>query len=139
MSKRPYIIIVFGVHPTEEARTEMPKWLDTESNVKITEEYSFSLKITDKQMHSASVIIDLLSKKVVKNRYPEHYSDDVILKHYYDKYGDEIKRYIINFMLRNETKLTNTGNRDLPSTLSAPIDEPLVLDTSPSSLILGAE
>lgn len=138
-NKRPYLIISFIKRPNKDVKTELPKWYENEDSVDNIEDYSFATKVTDKQLVSASIIIDLLSKKIVKNRHSE-YDENEIVAYYHKKYGDEIKRFVINYVLRNETRFSRTGgDNTLPTSLDVPAIETLNLDTSNSSMILGAE
>lgn len=83
---RPFLVIDFFIRPT--GRTERKGWTKT-----YEEQPRVLLRISNKTLCRAHVIIDLVNDRVIKNRLRStgRLFDDEALNHYKNKYADAIR------------------------------------------------
>ena len=76
-------------NPTDQARTEVKGWMeDDESSIQVNESVKFSTNVSYKDICEATIVIDILEKKVTKNRYM---LDPIsVMQHYAEKYQKDI-------------------------------------------------
>jgi len=106
MSKtpQPYLIIKHTKTPVAGTKTEKAGWL---KNAELNEIVSFELAKTDyrgaptfkrKTMSESSVIIDLLKKDLVKNRF-EHVPTKDLVEFYFEKYAKKISEVLVRYAM----------------------------------------
>ena len=89
LRSRPHMIIKHLSRPAAHARTEIKGWKELdESYLKLEEIVSFSTKVHYKDIVESTIVIDILNKKVVKNRYG--LDDFKIMEHYSSKYEKDM-------------------------------------------------
>ncbi len=99
LSGRPFLAVKVYIGIEKGVRTENAGWNKQRENLDLKEEPLLLYRISDKTMQEASVIIDILHNKIVKNRYrraskevtPE-LLDEQILSHFKTKYHDLISQ-----------------------------------------------
>jgi hypothetical protein len=81
---RPFLVIDFFTKPT--VKTERPGWTAT---ARLVEHPRVVQRISHHTMRTATVIIDLLNERVIKNRLRDNGTmfDDEVLKHYRARYA----------------------------------------------------
>ena len=85
---RPFLIVNTVHRPAKAVRTEHKGWGNMPGNWDSLESVAVVDRVSDKNRRSATVIIDLLQKTLIHNRYSESPAADV-LKHYLDKYAGQ--------------------------------------------------
>lgn len=88
---RPFLIVDIYQVPNPRVRTNRKGWLNDPTNVTDKEHPTVVTRITDHHLRQASVIIDLLNDRVIKNRLV--FDNVVVLSQYKNKYADLISRY----------------------------------------------
>lgn len=104
LRNRPFMVVKYIFTPGDGERTESKNWGENakwNSNEHVTVED----RIKPKHEIEAHIIIDLLHKKLIKNRFPE--SDEEVLKYFYKKYNKEITQSV-EIWLRSKGKLGKT-------------------------------
>jgi hypothetical protein len=86
---RPFLVVELFIGPAAGVRTNKKGWNKNIDNVNITELPSVVNRISDKIMRRATIIIDILQNKIVKNREAGDH-DDEVLEFYKQKYSDTI-------------------------------------------------
>jgi hypothetical protein len=94
---RPYLIITHLAKPQPGAKTESKKFSESGMTY-LREQVVFSTKINKRDLHQASVIIDIHSRKIIKNRYGSDMDDDQILKHYFEKYNKDMSKFLMQYL-----------------------------------------
>ncbi len=88
---RPFLIITRHFSPSDGENTSVKDWGKT--GKKTLQEYiTIDNRVRDQHLVNATVIIDILQRRVVKSRFAE--SDDVVIKHYLTQYKDDIAKAI---------------------------------------------
>lgn len=105
---RPFLIITRHAKPSAGERTETKDWLETgkwqvEENVIIVD------RVTDKHLQSATVIIDILKRSIVKNRFTENEQSEVI-NHYLKEYSNHVVDGIGIWMKQKNSNIDNAKN-----------------------------
>jgi len=102
LSQRPFLIIDIYYVPARGAKTHMKNWTsvkgawDTQENPYVVD------RVTLKHSRRASVIIDILKRKMLKCRFDDAHSNEVF-NHFTNKYSEQIN-HAIN-MWRNKNGL----------------------------------
>lgn len=107
MSKnnRPYMVITHrqkpakGVHTNTKVTDEATRWEVTENMVILDRPPSSS------KSASASLVMDLLEGKVLKNRFAGEVSDTEIFTRYFEQYREDITEALKEWALRSPENL----------------------------------
>lgn len=97
--KFPYLVIETFHAARPDVRTEKKGWGNFQDNWSTNESPSLVYRISERNSRQASVIIDLVNKKLIKNRYTNTAPDDVI-KHYFSKHAANISQAIALFEMQ---------------------------------------
>jgi hypothetical protein len=95
LRQRPFLVIERYLVPAnrrglDRVKTERKNWMQDERNISVEEYPSVVDAIKTQHMASASLIIDILRDRVIKNRLNE--SDDAVLTLYKRKYSNIIEQ-----------------------------------------------
>lgn len=111
---RPFLIVTRHFLPSDGENTSIKDWGKT--GKKTLQEYiTIDNSIKNRYLIDATVIIDILQRKLVKSRFSEE--DDVVIKHYLEQYKDNIAKGIQQWMDYNRDKM-----EDFVSTLEEEMD-----------------
>lgn len=103
LSKRPFVIITNRYTPGPHAQTHQKGWAEKSGWV-INEELAIVDRIKPRHETYATVIIDVMEAKVLRNRL-QNAPDDTILTHYMTKYKAQIQQAVGTWMERlSQTK-----------------------------------
>lgn len=105
---RPFLIITRHASPSDGEKTESKDWLK-ESRWKVEEMVSIVDRVTNKHLSEATIIVDILKRSLVKNRFTEEEPSEV-LSHYLKTYKNHISEGI-SIWMRNKT--TNLGDAEI--------------------------
>lgn len=86
---RPFLLVTRLATPPEGARTENKEWYK-ESGWQVQEQISIVDKVEDKHLTSCTIILDILKRRLVKNRFQNEATTDEVIKHYLQVYKKEI-------------------------------------------------
>ena len=86
---RPFLVIDLYNAAADHVKTHVKGWIDEPKNWISRENPYVVDRIADKHRKQATVIIDLLNKKLVKNRFSGTPGEEVIA-HYQQKYSSQI-------------------------------------------------
>lgn len=84
---RPFLVITQHTTPAQGENTSLKDWGKT-GKKNLQEMVSIVDSIKDSHIVQATVIIDILKRKVVKSRYPD--ADEEVLKHYLTQYKSQV-------------------------------------------------
>jgi hypothetical protein len=90
LRNRPFLVITQTGRAARHVKTEVPGWAVEQNNWAVTERPVIVDRISDKMMTEASIIIDLLNTKLVKNRFAETGHDEKVMEYYLGKYSTEV-------------------------------------------------
>lgn len=96
---RPFLVINVSFHPAKGVRTERKGWKTDKNNIALQEHPQLVDRISNRILREATVIIDIISESVIKNRIrmsldtvdPETL-DAQVLQHFMGKYHDLIQQ-----------------------------------------------
>lgn len=88
LRNRPFLVITHVQRPNKKIDTRKAGWSTPETEWDVSENMIVVDRIKMHQMNQASVILDLLHGKVVKNRFGEN--DIAVFKAYFDRYQQDI-------------------------------------------------
>ncbi len=100
--ERPFLVINRRSKPSDGENTSSKNWGET-AKWQVDEEIIIVDRVTNKHIMQATVIIDILQRKMVKNRYGSESDDATVLKHYLSTYKAHITDGIETWM-KNKTK-----------------------------------
>lgn len=86
---RPFLLVTRLATPPKGARTENKEWYK-ESGWQVQEQISIVDKVEAKHLTSCTIILDILKRRLVKNRFQDEATTDEIIKHYLKVYKNEI-------------------------------------------------
>lgn len=103
--KRPFLIIKHTTKPELEAiehdaQGNPTKMRNSKTEVRVDERAYIYERLKWRDEIEASIIIDLLNAKVLKNRFGK--PDDDVFKHYVAEYKQEIGKYLAAWMHKNK-------------------------------------
>ncbi len=99
LSKRPFVVITNRYKPSRGARTEQKGWADRDG-WEVHEEMTVVDRIHNKHLTYATVIIDVLEAKLVRNGMKANATNDEVLNHFMNKYKPQISEAISIWMER---------------------------------------
>lgn len=94
--KRPYLCVVLSSIPNDGVDTKKKGWVSQE-NTKLKETSWFVDNVSNKLMAESHVVIDILNRNLVKNRYQETIDKETLVNFYISKYGEKIVQAITEF------------------------------------------
>jgi len=113
LRNRPFLIVTMVTRPAKGVNTSKKGWHEKPGSVDIFERPYVKDRISDNDIAEASVVIDILNRTVVKNRY-EAVPDAVAAAYYLDKYRDQVKKAMtvwhFNFHDRKKSATTDAQN-----------------------------
>src|ERR1044072_1942015 len=88
---RPFLVVTIYHQPNDEVRTERKGWAN-EQSLRAVEHPEVVTRISAGALRSATVIIDVLRDRVIKNRLRDNgiAFDDEVLAHYKTQYATMI-------------------------------------------------
>ena len=86
---RPFLLVTRLATPPKGSRTEKKEWYK-ETGWQVQEQISIVDKVEDKHLSTCTVILDILRRRLVKNRFADEATDDEVIKHYLQVYKNEI-------------------------------------------------
>lgn len=89
LRNRPFLIVNTIERPAKGVNTAKKGWADDRANWAIFENPYLTDRVSNKIMREATVIIDVMSSKVVKSRFNE-VKDDEVAEHYMTKYKEQV-------------------------------------------------
>jgi hypothetical protein len=98
VKKRPYMIVHHTRTPVPGSNTAEKNWMQ-KGEMNVNEQVSFDLQIKSKVMISATFIIDLLSKKLVRNRVGDTVPEKDLVDFYIDKYKEQVSKVVMQYMM----------------------------------------
>ena len=90
LRNRPFLVITQIGRPAKHVKTNVAGWAIEGSNWAVTERPMIVDRISDKMLNEASIIVDILNTKLVKNRFGESGPDDKVMEYYLGKYSAEV-------------------------------------------------
>ena len=84
---RPFLVITQHITPAQGENTSLSDWGKT-GKKNLQEMVSIEDSIKPRHLTGATVIIDILKRRVVKSRYSE--DNETVLKHYLTQYKEQI-------------------------------------------------
>lgn len=129
LSKRPFLLIFQTSKPAKGANTSQPGWAELNGGQWSTfESIKFDDRVKDKDMVRASVIIDIMEAKVVKNSFREVPADQV-MKHYLEKYKAETTQAVALWLDQKAAERAAAGlpELEMPEYHAKPDIPPAVL------------
>jgi hypothetical protein len=112
LSKRPFVIITNRYTPGPHAQTQKKGWSDTAGWV-VNEEMTVVDRVSAKHQSYATVIIDVMEAKVIRNSF-EDMTNDALLTHYMTKYKAQIQQAISVWMERLARQRALSGEVTAP-------------------------
>lgn len=88
LTKRPFMVVTVKFQPAPGANTSVKNWAET-AGWQSHEDLSFVDRVKPRHLDTATLIIDILEAKVVKNGFVES-SKDEVMKYYVNKYKKQI-------------------------------------------------
>ena len=87
---RPFLVITQTGNAAKTAKTHKKDWKKTPDQFVIRETPMIVDRVSDKMLGEASIIIDILNTKLVKNRFDGSGEPEKILEYYLGKYSKEV-------------------------------------------------
>jgi hypothetical protein len=112
LSKRPFVVITNRYRPAPGARTEQKGWADR-AGWQTLEEMTVVDRVTDKHTTYATVIIDVMEAKVVRNGLKANTTDEEVLTHFMGKYKKQISEAVSIWMERKAYEKAQTDIKDI--------------------------
>lgn len=84
---RPFLLITQHLTPAEGENTSTKDWGKL-GKKNLQEMVSIIDRVKDKHLEEATIIIDILQRRVVKSRFSE--SNEEVIKHYLTQYKDQV-------------------------------------------------
>ena len=114
---RPFLVITQHLTPVKGENTSLKDWGKT-GKKNLQEMVSIVDSVQTKHLTSATVIIDILKRQVVKSRYPD--SDEEVMKHYLSQYKSQVAEGIQIWMSGQYTD--EEGAKKFMSSITEEID-----------------
>lgn len=90
LRNRPFLVIKELARPSSGTKTEKKGWMDDSKNIARYEQPSIVDRINSKCLIESAIIIDLINRKMIKNRYETSTENDKLVEHYMEKYAEHI-------------------------------------------------
>lgn len=111
-SNRPFLVITTKFRPGPQAATHVKDWSE-QSGWQVEEEVTLVDRIKPRHLAYATLIVDVLEAKVVKNGF-QNASGVEAMGHYMQKYREQIKEAIGVWLQREATKAAISGREFVP-------------------------
>lgn len=112
LRNRPFLVIRHHAKPAPSENTSVKGW-GIKAKWEANETANFVDRISNKMSVEASVIIDIMKAKVIKNRY-DRKADQQVMEYYIDKYKDKVKEAVAHWMqTRGNAQLSEETTRML--------------------------
>jgi hypothetical protein len=106
LSKRPFLIINTKFLPGPGAKTSVPGWTD-KFGWNVSEEVAIVDRITNKHQTYATLIVDILEAKCIKNGFLNSTKEDAAV-HFMAKYKEQIKEAVGIWLEREAQRLAES-------------------------------
>lgn len=95
-NRSKYLIVQYYGKPSAGIKTEIAGWSEQQNSVQYDEAVTFETKLRDRYLTEASVIIDMLEKKVIKCNVIglEDATYDKLMEYYNKYYGKQIEQFL---------------------------------------------
>lgn len=103
---RPFLVIDLHFLPKPNVKTHQKEWAKTAANWDTNETPRIVTRLNFNTIRSASVIVDIANKKLIKNRFSSS-EDDVIYKTYTEKYYPQVKQAMESYENDNPSSKNN--------------------------------
>jgi hypothetical protein len=90
LRRRPFLVLSEVARPAAGVRTEKKGWMDEPGQLVRFEQPSIVDRVSTNHLKGASLIVDLLNRKIVKNRYSAMGTEEQFLAYYLEKYAEQI-------------------------------------------------
>lgn len=120
LRNRPFLIINNTYEPSGTVRTEVKGWKDQPGALTNLEQPLLVDRVQASHLSRASVIIDVLNKKIVKNRYEE--DPTAVMNHYLNKYKSAVMEAIRVWIDREAANLATSFSAEEIAEIRAKID-----------------
>lgn len=104
LRNRPFLIVNTIQRPAKGVNTSKKGWADNRDNWAIFENPSVVDRVSNKIMREATVIVDVMSQKVVKSRF-DNVSNDEVATHYIEKYREQVKEAMDIWLTRMSRRI----------------------------------
>lgn len=94
LRNRPFLVIDVWYRPATNVRTERKGWIAVEANWDIEEAPRMEHRISNNTMATATLIIDVNERALIKNRFHGTAEDKDIVDHFLEKYAPNIQAYL---------------------------------------------
>lgn len=91
--KPKYLVITHMHKPRQPKMTHLKDYMSMEVNRVIDEQAEFVTSLKNRHIVNASVIIDLVNQKLVKNRFDEKTYEE-LYEHFYAAYKDRVDLFL---------------------------------------------
>lgn len=96
-NRTPYMIVSHYTSPLPGTRTQVPGWA-RDGKVQVRERVEFDTRLKRQDMAKATVVIDIHAREVLKNRYQDSFTADVLIDHYFKKYNSQLAGFLAEFL-----------------------------------------
>jgi len=95
-NKGKFLIVEYYGRPNQGIRTEKAGWGEQQNSIQYDEAITFEVKLRSKYLTQASVILDMIEKKVVKCNVVglEEATYDKLMEYYNKYYGKQIDQFL---------------------------------------------
>lgn len=111
LSKRPFLIVNTKFKPGPNARTQQKNWAET-AGWNVIEEVSIVDRVTPKHTTYATLIVDILEAKCIKNGFGNASNDDA-MGHFMQKYKDQVKEAMSIWLEREAQRVARENVLEL--------------------------
>lgn len=101
LSKRPFLVITTSFLPGPQAKTSMKNWSEN-SGWNVAEEVVIVDRVKNKHLTYATLILDVLEDKIVKNSFRDA-DPQTVRTHYMNKYKNQLQQ-ALTIWADNEAK-----------------------------------
>ena len=89
LRNRPFLVIGIISRPSQGVNTSKPGWAGVTGSTTVYEQPSLVDRVNDSHLKNASVIIDVINGKIVKNTFKDTPASEVV-NHYLEKYRPQV-------------------------------------------------
>lgn len=98
LRNRPFLIVELSHRPARGVKTHVKGWADSALKIDAFEKVAVVDRVNSKHEIESAFIIDILNRKVIKNRLIDTRSEEEVIDHFFNKYQDEITRGMAAFL-----------------------------------------
>lgn len=137
LSKRPFLIVNTTFTPGPGARTAQKDWAE-KAGWNVIEDIAIVDRVTNKHQTYATLIVDILEAKCVKNGFTNVTREEA-MAHFMQKYKEEIKQAMAVWLEREAHKRAATSLQDLLKQMTPENQHALVLDDTVGAEVTAEE